>query len=78
MEFLQYLEGKQLAREGRTDDFLDGETLVTAYCCRVCNSGRRGSVFVVDVVEMGYERREDVWWEAQVCVLEKDSGEREV
>jgi len=77
MVVLQHRQRQQLARQGRADDFLDGEALDAAYGHRVRGRGRRGLVSVVDVEYVGYKGW-DNWWEAEEGPLEEDYREGEV
>jgi hypothetical protein len=78
MEFLQYLQRKQLAWERRTDYFLDGQALAVAHRCWIRDCGRGRSMFVVGVVYVGYAGNEDFFREEKIELLEEDKWEGEI
>ena len=63
MVVLQYLEGKQLAWQRRTDDFLDGQTLAVVDRGGFRDCGRRGHPALVGVECLDCKGKEDEWWE---------------
>lgn len=76
MEFLQYLSREQLAWQGRTDDFLDGETLGVAHCSWIRDSGRcrRMSLEFVEYVVNAWH----CWGEGKERIVEEDKWEGSV
>jgi len=78
MEFLQYLQRKQLAWERRTDYILDGKALAVAHRCWIRDCGRGGSMSVVGVVYVGYAGNEDFVREEKIELLEEDKWEGEI
>lgn len=72
MEFLYYLERKQLARKRRPNNFLDGEALAPANSrwIRDSRSGRR--MFMVGLVYVGHEGWQDIFRKEKNGFMEED------
>ena len=76
MELLQHLPGQQLARQGRADHLLDGQTLGAAHRSRLRDCGRRGHMSLEFVEHVGdawacsregqEELVEEIKWEGSV------------
>jgi len=78
MEFLQYLQRKQLAWERRSDYILDGQALAVAHRCWIRDCGCGGGMSVVGVVDVGYAGDEDFIGEEKNELLEKNKWEGEI